>query len=676
MAGGDGNGLMPGGMGLGLTSADIVNAPAASLALSPDLAFDPSRDVGVGGIYRGMYNPLAPIGVLAGSARPAPTPQSNFDIAFGDSIAAQQISSNIPGVGARRIWGWSGPQYDAKNPAPFNVWETAGVGDPASRIRARAVYALTQNPNFFDNKNVFLPIGSNVEEDSKDNLRGLSAVKDMLNMLAGTDVGSVVIPGVGPGVRNADAWNTVMKKTVEGMNDPRFAFFQPSVQWAGDRVHPNSQQMFDQASAVLNRTLASLSPPTSPTEQTTQPEQAPATGPPTSLIPPPPSTAPNALSPPAPTQAAPYTPYTGPHADIYNHALYHGVDPELALTVARIESNFDPNANINKPTQYKGIFQLGRDEWREMGGTEANRWDPTAQVNLGVARLAQIQQQLADRLGRVPTNAEIYLAHQQGVAGAPALINNPNVPAVQVLQSIGVEPGKAHDSIVGNIGSKDAFGNKVDRESFANAPASKFVQYWNDMYEARRKQIGDAPAYAGAPSIVPRIGQGPRSGGTQIVSYPVGGMPGVPADLQSGMPGVEGIRGGGVPATVLGPLMIPATAPGAETKVAGVGGPYRPKPEGGGVDDALVRRMMLMSALGQVMQGRKFTPISYDPFKVQEAGKEPLLRYSTSIGLGGLGTSIDAGGGRIEAPRLKEAPAASPTSIRPTRASSRVSGAA
>src|SRR5215471_21610359 len=47
-----------GGMGLGLTSDDIIDEPASSLVISPDLLSPPNADF----IYRGMYNPLAPFG--------------------------------------------------------------------------------------------------------------------------------------------------------------------------------------------------------------------------------------------------------------------------------------------------------------------------------------------------------------------------------------------------------------------------------------------------------------------------------------------------------------------------------------------------------------------------------------------------------------------------------------
>src|SRR5215831_7940234 len=280
-----GNDLSVGGLGLGQGYYDLPSN-VGPLSVSPDLAFNPTTDTGMGSIYRGMYNPLAPIGVMGGLARPAEAPSSNFDIAFGDSIAGQQISSNTPGVGNRRIWGWLGPQYNARNPAPFNVWETAGVGDPPQRILDRAKYALSQNPNFFRGKNVFSPIGSNDTSQ-------MDAVREYLQLLKDNGAANVVVPGLGPKVQGGEAANAALKKLTE---DAGFTFFTPQVQWAGDGVHPNSKQMFDQASQVLNARMAATAPKEEP--------QAP--GPPVSLLPPPPSTAPNALSP-----APAYTPYTG-----------------------------------------------------------------------------------------------------------------------------------------------------------------------------------------------------------------------------------------------------------------------------------------------------------------------------------------------------------------------------
>jgi len=283
----------------------------------------------------------------------------------------------------------------------------------------------------------------------------------------------------------------------------------------------------------------------------------------------------NALSPPA----ASYVPYTGPHPDIYNHAMYYGVDPELALTTARIESNFGQSPD-RSGSQYKGVFQLGNDEWVSMGGTDANRGDRAAQVNLGVALISQRQQQLADAIGRTPTNAEVYLAHNQGVAGAKFLLENPNMNAAEaIVQATGgkISLNEARTRISGNAGNPDG-------------TAGEFVSHWNDIYNHFKGQIGDVPTNAVA-QVIPRIGTGTKY---------VGGSISAP-----------------------GAASIPMPEVGVTAKAGGPSGGYEPPPKPNEIADATVRRSLMLQMLGQALKGMKLTPmqVGYDPFKVQQAGQ-------------------------------------------------------
>jgi len=560
---GSNNGLMPGGMGLGLTSQDIVSAPATALDISSDLMPYPEKNRSVGNIYRGMYNPLAPLG------RAPQVAASNFDLAFGDSIAAQQINN-------KRIWGGTGPVYNANDPAPFDVWHTAGVGDPPLRILERARYALSQNPDYFRGKNVFSPIGSNDTSQ-------MDSIKDYLQLLKDNGVSNVVVPGLGPGVKNSAAANKALQGLVEGAG---FTFFVPQVQWQGDGVHPNSQQMFQQASVELNKAmpktdLGVAQPSGAPMPQPGQPVQA------NPLMPPP-------------------APYTGPHPEIYNHALYYGVDPELALTTARIESDFGRSPDA-PGSQYKGVFQLGNEEWRSMGGTDANRGDRATQINLGTALLSQRQQELADRLGRTPSNWEIYMAHQQGVSGVATMLENPNMNAAEAARlatgnSISLE--EARKRVKGNGGDPDG-------------TAGNFLRNWQAKYEHFKGQIGDTPAYAGV--VRPRVGGRP---------YAAEGALAIPAP-----------SGGELPEVGVGAKRDNVPLP------FGGKGPERPKSpyETQGPDleagvDPVLRRAMLLGLIGQMMQGRKFTPVSYDPFEVQKAGRpeSALTPYPYTVNVGAL----------------------------------------
>jgi len=386
---------------------------------------------------------------------------------------------------------------------------------------------------------------------------------------------------------------------------------------SSDFYSPGSRQMTPEQLQRYNATVAAWQArnPSGTSVPQVQGEGQPAPDPNKNALAPPTGTGQNVLAPPV----APYVPYTGPHPDIYNHSMYYGVDPELALTTARIESNFGQDKD-RPGSQYKGVFQLGDNEWASMGGTEANRYDRATQVNLGTALLARRQQQLADRLGRTPSNYEIYLAHNQGVAGAAALINNPNMTAKEALMSVGVGSNLAERSIAGNGGQK-----------FVNAPASEYVKFWNDTYNHFKGQIGDTPENVVA-QVTPRIGTGAKSGGA-------GGGTGV------SLPPVNvGAQAG--PASPVGPLPVPP--------------PPMADPTGPAGDQAFLRRALILSVLGNIMKGVKFTPVDYDPFKVAEAGTPPPVNYNPSLGIGGVGTSLQPN-------RLMESPL-SPIRMQPVNA--------
>ena len=72
--------------------------------------------------------------------------------------------------------------------------------------------------------------------------------------------------------------------------------------------------------------------------------------------------------------------------------------------------------------------------WKDLGETDQDRLDASHQGHLGVALAKQDTQALARDLGREPQPWEVYLAHQQGVGGATALIHaDPNANAASVL---------------------------------------------------------------------------------------------------------------------------------------------------------------------------------------------------------------------------------------------------
>src|SRR5208283_4601167 len=111
-----------------------------------------------------------------------------------------------------------------------------------------------------------------------------------------------------------------------------------------------------------------------------------------------------------------------------------GVDPGTALTIWSAEGGVSNPATKNPASSATGIFQHLDSTWKAQGGTDQDRLDTGRQVQLGVALVKQNTEALAKDLGRQPQPWEVYLAHQQGLAGATALLHaDPNASAAGAL---------------------------------------------------------------------------------------------------------------------------------------------------------------------------------------------------------------------------------------------------
>jgi hypothetical protein len=115
-------------------------------------------------------------------------------------------------------------------------------------------------------------------------------------------------------------------------------------------------------------------------------------------------------------------------------AQRQGIDPSTMLTVWSAEGGVTNPATKNPKSSATGIFQHIDSTWAEQGGTPQDRLDANRQIELGVALTKKNSAALAKDLGRQPQAWEIYLAHQQGIAGATALLHaDPNANAAAVL---------------------------------------------------------------------------------------------------------------------------------------------------------------------------------------------------------------------------------------------------
>lgn len=182
---------------------------------------------------------------------------------------------------------------------------------------------------------------------------------------------------------------------------------------------------------------------------------------------------------------------------IRDAAKKHGVSVSTMMGMAAIESRFDPRA-YNK-SGASGVYQFMPATWREYGRGKSV-WDPKANIDAGARFLKNNIKGLRSVVGREPTVGEVYLAHQQGLAGAKALLANPNKPAWQVLQRFGKGKARVRQNLPSSM-----------RGRHATITAKDFSGHWIGMATRKAAKYSDLPAapepvaIAGLPRSAPGL---------------------------------------------------------------------------------------------------------------------------------------------------------------------------
>lgn len=120
----------------------------------------------------------------------------------------------------------------------------------------------------------------------------------------------------------------------------------------------------------------------------------------------------------------------------------YGLPAGYLQRTAQIESSLNPAAK-NPNSSAAGLFQFIDSTARQYG--LADPFDPIAATD-AAARLARDNAaHLSQALGRAPSAAELYLAHQQGAGGAASLLSNPGADASGIVGSaaVGLNGGSA-----------------------------------------------------------------------------------------------------------------------------------------------------------------------------------------------------------------------------------------
>lgn len=189
-------------------------------------------------------------------------------------------------------------------------------------------------------------------------------------------------------------------------------------------------------------------------------------------------------------------PITGEIAGIVeDEALAAGLDPVLMRVIAAIESGGSCMATTGS---YHGLFQMSDREFRRRGG-QGSVFGCRENARVAMQMFLEAATNFKFIHGREPTPTELYLVHQQGIAGISEHLKCPSCPAWQSMyrtaeyQRRGAKMARL--AIWGNVPAdvRAQFGS-VD-----NITSAQFVEVW------RRKVEGDgAAAVASATVPVPK----------------------------------------------------------------------------------------------------------------------------------------------------------------------------
>jgi hypothetical protein len=153
---------------------------------------------------------------------------------------------------------------------------------------------------------------------------------------------------------------------------------------------------------------------------------------------------------------------------------------------ALVESRADPKANIKDPSKAGGMYQFIPSTAKALGLKPEDRYDPTKSRNAARRLLEKTTTSMAKMIKRAPKPHEIYLGHQQGAGGAAALINRPEMNAVQALvKGAKLSPKQARRHILQNHGTLD-----MTSSEFIELMGGIFYDGWymKDEFHNKRKK--------------------------------------------------------------------------------------------------------------------------------------------------------------------------------------------
>ena len=124
----------------------------------------------------------------------------------------------------------------------------------------------------------------------------------------------------------------------------------------------------------------------------------------------------------------PHSTTGNPRDEIQEAASLYGLDLAMMMSIAKIESNFNPGARTGS---YKGLFQLSDYEFKKYG--DGSIWDARDNARAAAHMLLVQAEMFRSALGHYPDHAERYMVHQQGIQGAIEHYTHPERVAWQSM---------------------------------------------------------------------------------------------------------------------------------------------------------------------------------------------------------------------------------------------------
>lgn len=313
-------------------------------------------------------------------------------------------------------------------------------------------------------------------------------------------------------------------------------------------------------------------------------------------------------------------------AKIVAEAKSRGIDPQAALAIASMESNYNPEAK-NPRSSAHGVYQLIDESWQQYAG-DMPRGDIDSQVKAGLNYIADTQKSLKQALHRDPTPGELYMGHLFGQAGVQAILKSPD--SMPIEQAVAKYAPNSVDKIVNNNGMQGQTVGQVKAmwahtvashydkaAAFASAPSEGEQSSGNPAFDAltpqgREAMLTHAQTLVKKDEMEARAGMEGRIKDT-VAAYQAGEAASNPPTLPEmvkayGTQGIEKFRelnqwqefGANV-------AKVKTATPQEQMALYNAS-----KPSGEGFAGAAERHEALGRAISYVNEQRKADPVAYD----------------------------------------------------------------